>query len=340
MSKLYNTEIAEIVKTKNIIELSDKMDMQKKGKATLTSEDNEAIGLLDNFAREIGRTGKSSENNKLLAEYIKETIEPTVFNPDESILGDMFDIGTIGEFDEKAFTGLPKNTIKVYDAVRGGNVPKSYVDPTIYTKKSFKLQAETELNYSDLRRNGFKSIAKMTELALESFNNEKFYRIFAGVDDALNILSGDQNSNAGSTLTVSVMDNFTRYLRDMAVDGNPFMIGLTKYTDPIARMDGADKFLSEDMKNEFNRTGYLSLYNGVVVNSVPTARKTADNKNLIPDKRIFGIAGKIGEMDIRGDLRNYETYDNDAEKVKLKFTGFDVDYIIYHLDRMARIYFS
>jgi len=233
-----------------------------------------------------------------------------------------------------------KICFKILQILYNGNVPKSYVDPTIYTKKSFKLQAETELNYSDLRRNGFKSIAKMTELTLESFNNEKFWRIFSAVDTELNALTGDQNISGGSALTVTAMDTFSRYLRDMAANGDPFVIGLTKYTDPIARMEGASSFLSEDMKNEFNRLGKLVIYNGVTINSVPTARKTADNKNLIPDKRIFGIAGKIGEMDMRGSLRNYETYDNDAEKVKLKFTGFDVDYIIYHLDRMSRIWFA
>jgi len=118
MSKLYNTEIASVIKEKNIIDLAEKMRV---GKSLLTSEDTEAIELLDNFAREIGKSGKNPENNTILAEYIKETIEPEVFNPDESILNNMFDMGTIGEFDEKVFTGLPKNTIKVYDATRGGN---------------------------------------------------------------------------------------------------------------------------------------------------------------------------------------------------------------------------
>lgn len=338
--KLYNTEVAEIVKKKNVISLSEKLEQSKKGKISLSNEDSEAIEVIDNFAREIGKQGRSSENNAVVANYIKETIEPVVFNPDESILNDMFKMGTIGEFDEKAFTGLPKNTLVAHDAVRGGNIPKSYIDPTIYTPQSFELQIETELNYSDLRRNGFKSIAKLGEFAAESFDNEKYYRLFTGVDNALNSLTGEQNLDAGSALPIATLDEFTRYLRDMAVDGNPFMIGLTKYTDPIARLEGAEKYLSEDMKNEFNKTGRLVTYTGVRVNSVPTARKTADGKNLIPDKRIFGIAGRIGEMDVRGELRYLETYDNDAEKVKLKFAGFSIDYIIFNLDRIARIVFA
>jgi hypothetical protein len=336
MSKLYNTEVASVVKEKSVLELSAK----SANKTSLTNEDREAIDILDNFAREMGESGKSSDNNKVMAEYIKQTIEPTIFEPEESLLGNFFDFGTIGEFDEKAYTGLPKNTIKVYDASRGGNVPKSYVDPTVYAPKKFSLQAEAELNYSDLRRNGFKSIAKMTELAVDSFNAEKFFRIFAGIDNALNTLSGDQNISTGSALTQANADILSRYLRDMAIDGNPMMLGLSTYTDDLSRMSGQQGFMSEDMKNEFNKLGLVNTYRGIQVQGVPYARLTADGKHLIPDKRIFGIAGKIGQLDVRGGMRNYETYDNNAEKVTLKFTGYEIDYVIYHLDRIARITFA
>jgi hypothetical protein len=166
-----------------------------------------------------------------------------------------------------------------------------------------------------------------------------FFRIFNGVDALLDAITGDQNIDGGSALTVANMDTFTRYLRDMS-EGNAFAIGLSKYIDPASKMTGVEKFLSEDMKNELNRLGRVMLYDGIRLASVPTAKKTASGKTLIPDKRIFGIAGQIGEMAIRGEMRMYETYDNDAEKVKLKFTGYDVDYVVYYLDKMARIKFA
>jgi hypothetical protein len=332
MSKLFNTEVASIIKEQSLYKWATKVN----NKFELSSEDKEITEVMDAFARELGKTGKNSDNNTVIAEYIKQVIEPEVYNPNESILSDMFNIGSIGEFDEKAYTGLPKNTIKVFDAVRGGNVQKSFVDPGVFTPVSFALQAETEIDYSDLRRNGFKSIARMTQLAEEALNNEKFYRIFQGVDNALGALTGDQDIDSGSALTLANMDTFTTYLNDMA-EGNPFMIGLSKITNPIRRMDGFESFLSEEMKNEFNRLGKVGLYSGVRVEDVPTARKTANGKFLIPEKRIFGIAGKIGDMDMKGELRYYETPDHDAEKIRLKFTGFDVTYVIYYLQKMARI---
>ena len=57
-------------------------------------------------------------------------------------------------------------------------------------------------------------------------------------------------------------------------------------------------------------------------------------------KNATELKGKIGEMEMRGEMRMYETYDNDAEKVRLKFTGYDVDYTIYYLDKIAKIKFA
>ncbi|MED3562255.1 hypothetical protein [Bacillus xiapuensis] len=334
MKKLYSTELAQCVAEKNIIELSERAKLN-----TLQSDDKEAIEIIDNFAREIGTSGKTSENTLLVSELIKKTVEPLLFQPDSSILGEIFDMGTVGEFDENKFSGLAKNTIKVYDAVRGGNVPKSYVDPGLYNPVKVALQAETELSYADLRKNGWKSISKMTELTRNAFEQEMFSRLFAGIDAALDSVVGDQNIDTGSALTVANADAFGRYLRDMS-EGNPFMVGLSKYIDPIARMTGYETYLSNELKNELNRVGRLAMFDGVALSAIPTAKKTAKGQTLVPDKRIFGVAGKIGEADIRGEMRMYETYDHNAEKVSLKFTGFDFDYVIYYVDKIARIKFA
>jgi hypothetical protein len=336
MSKLFSTELASALKEKNIIEVAERQRADM-----LDESDKEIIELVDAFAKEVGKSGRSKyENATLVAELIKRTVEPLVFQPETSILNEIFNFGQIGEFDEKLYTGLPKNTLVAYDSTRGGNVPKSYVDPGVFQPVKHFLQVETELNYSDLRRNGWKSISRMAELVRETFEQEMFYRLLAGIDAALSVLvSSDQNINGGSAPTQTNIDTFARYLRDMS-EGNPFMIGLSKYIDPIAKMEGFEAYLSNEMKNELNRLGRVAMYEGVRTVSVPTAKKTSKGSNLMPDKRILGIAGKIGDCDMRGELRNYETYDNNAEKVHLKFTGYEFEYVIYYLDKIARIYFS
>lgn len=334
MSNLFTTEVASALQEKNIIEVSERAKNNQ-----LDAGDKEMIEVLDAFAKEIGTSGRSPENNYLVSELIRHTVEPLVFQPESSILSDVFNMGSIGEFDEAIYTGLPKNTLKAYEATRGGNVPKSYVDPTVFKPVKHKLQVETELNYSDLRRNGWKSIAKMTELTRETFEQEMFYILFAGIDAALDAVEGDQSVDAGSALTQANAEVFARYLRDMS-EGNPFMVGLSKYIDPIARMQGYEHYLSSELKNELNRLGRLAMFDGVKLTSIPTARKTAKGMTLIPDKRIFGIAGVIGDAQMRGEMRFYETYDNNAEKVELKFTGYDFEYTIYYLDKIARITFA
>ena len=334
MSKLFNTEIASAIQEKNIIELSERFKTNN-----VDASDKEMIEVLDAFAKEVGTSGKSSDNNYVISELIKKTVEPMVFQPETSILSNIFNMGSIGEFDETKYTGLPKNTIKVYDSARGGNVPKSYVDPSVFSPVKTSLQVETELNYSDLRRNGWKSIAKMTELTREAFEQEMFYRLFAGVDAALDPLTGDQDIDTGSALTPANAQALTRYLRDMS-EGNPFMVGLSKYIDGFSRITGYETYLSDEMKNELNRVGRLGMFDGVKLTSIPTAKKTAKGNTLVPDKRIFGIAGIIGDAQMRGEMRFYETYDNNAEKVNLKFTGYDFDYTIYYLDKIARITFA
>lgn len=334
MSKLFTTEIASAMEEKNIIELSERAKTN-----TLDSSDKEMIEVLDVFAKEIGTSGRTAENTNVISELIKRTVEPMVFQPETSILSSIFNMGSIGEFDETMYTGLPKNTIKVHNAIRGGNVPKSYIDPSVFTPVKTALQVETELNYSDLRRNGWKSISKMTELTREAFEQEMFHLLFAGVDAAIDPLTGDQDISSGSALTQANAETLGRYLRDMS-EGNPFMVGLSKYMDSFARLSGYENYLSEEMKNELNRVGRLAMFDGIKLSSIPTAKKTAKGVSLVPDNRIFGIAGIIGDAEMRGDLRFYETYDNNAEKVELKFTGFDFDYVIYHLDKIARITIS
>ena len=41
---------------------------------------------------------------------------------------------------------------------------------------------------------------------------------------------------------------------------------------------------------------------------------------------MFGIAGKIGELAMKGDVRVLETMDNNDEKVIIKITGFEFGY--------------
>lgn len=57
-------------------------------------------------------------------------------------------------------------------------------------------------------------------------------------------------------------------------------------------------------------------------------------------KRIFGIAGKIGQLDQRGTVHTYQDYDNNAERVHIMLKDYQYTYVISDIDRVAKITFS
>ena len=98
--------------------------------------------------------------------------------------------------------------------------------------------------------------------------------------------------------------------------------------------------MSDAMKDEFNRYGLTKFFDGVRIAGISSAKKQGNGALLIPDKRIFGIAGKIGNLDLKGDLHVYETMDNQSESVKIKIADFTYGYAITNIDKAAKIVFS
>lgn len=301
-------------------------------KANLNDEDKEISQVVDAWAKKIGE-GRGDSNYEL-SDYIIRTIQPEVYDVPDELLDAMFTRGTVGEFDDTKTIETPKNTLVAHEADKGGTVDKSYVDlkPTTPTWKH--LQVETELSYADLRRNGFKTIANMTTFMEEALKQKMFFDIFSAIDAI--IAGGEQLINAGgATPTQTAMDALALYLSDRGT--NPMTVSLSKYAQAIARMSGHVQYMSDPMKDQFNRYGLVDFYNGVRIGSISGGRKTGDGKLLIPDKRIFGMADVIGTLDMRGALRSYETMDNKREVVELKLTGFEYGMTVTNPDKIAKI---
>lgn len=308
---------------------------QKVGyKMNLDAEEKEISSVVDAWAKKIGDTGKSDNE---IANYIIKTVEPEIYNAPDELLDSLFNRGSVGEFDDKAMVETPKNTLIAYEAVKGGTVDKSYIDTTKTTTIWKHKQVETEVSYLDLRKNGFKTIANLTMFAEEALKNKMFFDIFSIIDAA--IAGGEQVINAGgNTPTQNAMDQLALYTIDRGE--NPMAISLSKYAQAIARMAGHSTFMSDDMKNEFNRYGLVNFFNGVRIGTISSAHKTGDGNLLLPDKRIFGLAGKIGDLDMRGELRVYETPDNKREVIELKVTGFEFGVLINKIDKICKIVMS
>ena len=308
--------------------------------ASLTAEENEISQVVDAWAKEIGTKGKDNDNE--IAEFIIKTITDPVYNKPDALIEKMFEMDSIGEFDDYVINKTPKNTLVAYESAKGGNVYKSYIDTSALTPTWKHAQVETEISYTQLRRGGFKSIANMAVFAKEALDNKKIKDVFSALDTA--IAGGEQVfevTGGESALTKTILDKLSLYVLDHLADGDTgIMFGLNKYAQAIANMSGYTSYMSSTMKDDYNRYGLVKEYGGCLIGGFSGARKAADGELLIPDRRIFGISGVIGTLCDRGELRVYETLDNNKERVSLKFTGYEYGIKITNPENVAKITFT
>lgn len=329
---MLKTEIAELMNKDSVMyEVAQKVEY----KLNLTAEEREVSEVCDAWAREIGEKGM--DNDHEIAAYIKRTVVDEVYNAPDELLDRMFDRGTIGEFDDSETQREAKNTLVAYEAAKGGNVDKSWIDFSALVPTYKNRQVETDISYVDLRKNGFKSIAKLTTFGKEALYNALFYDVFGAVDAA--ITGGEQKIDvSGAVPTITAMDALELYLTER--DPNAVAVCLTKYAQAIGRMDGFHQYMSDAMKDNFNRYGLVETFGRMGIASIASAHKQGNGDLLIPDKRIFGIAGKIGTLDMKGDLHVFETLDNNKEAVNIKIADFTYGYAISKIENVAKIVFA
>lgn len=324
-----NTEIAELMdKTGTMFEVAEKVEY----KQSLTSEEKDIYEVANAWAKSIGEKGY--DDNREIAAFVNKTVTEEIYNAPDELLDTMFDRGTIGEFDDVEYTKTPKNTLEAIEAAKGGTVDRSWIDFTAVKPITKNRQVETDISYADLRKNGFKSVATLATYAKEALQNALFYDVFSMIDTA--IVGGEQLITAGGKVpTQTATDALTLYLLDRSPDA--VAVCLSKYAQALYRMSGYEKYLSNAQKDEFNRYGLVKFLDGVRIASISGARKTGKGQLLLPTNRIFGVAGKIGGLDMKGELHTYEDFDNSNEKVIIRVKDFTYSVGITNIDNCCKM---
>lgn len=324
-----NTEIAEIMeKPGTMFEVAEKVEYKR----SLTSEEKEIYEVADAWAREIGEKGY--DENREIAAFINKTVTEEIYNAPDELLDTMLDRGSVGEFDDVEYTKTPKNTFEAVEAAKGGTVDRSWIDTTAIKPITKNRQIETDISYADLRKNGFKSIANVSTYAKEALQNALFYDIFSMIDSA--IVGGEQLITAGGKVpTQTATDALTLYLLDRSPDA--VAVCLSKYAQALYRMTGSEKYLSESMKDDFNRYGLVNFLDGVRIASISSAKKTGKGQLLLPTNRIFGVAGKIGSLDMKGELHTYQDFDNSNDKVIIRVKDFTYSVGITNIENCCKM---
>lgn len=307
-------EVAELMEKPGVMfDVAEKVEYKR----NLTNEEKEVFEISDAWAREIGKTGNDKDCE--IAAFVNKVVNEEIYNAPDELIDSMFDRGSIGEFDDEEFVKTPKNTLEAHEAAKGGTVDRSYIDFTAIKPITKNRQIETDLSYLDLRKNGFKSVATLTTYAKEALQNALFYDVFSMIDNA--IVGGEQLVTAGGKVpTQTAVDAFNLYLLDR--DPAAVAVCLSKYAQALGRMDGRSQYMSNAMKDEFNRYGLVNFIDGVRIASISGAKKTGKGQLMLPDLRMFGVAGKIGALDMKGELHTYEDMDNSNEKVIIRVKDF------------------
>lgn len=254
---ILTSEMQDVMSKKHVLfDVAEKVEYKRE----LNTEEKEIAEISDAWAKEIGDTGKDPDCQ--VAAYIKKTVQEEVYNAPDELLDHTFDRGSVGEFDDAEYNITPKNTFIAHEAAKGGVVDRSWIDMSAIHPVWRNRQIETDLSYVDLRKNGFKSIANATVFMKEACQNILFYDMFAQIDSA--IVGGDAKIDVtGAAPTLDAMDAISLYLNDRSDDS--VIICLTKYAQAIRRMPGFAQYLSNDMKNEFNRYGMVKNYDSINV---------------------------------------------------------------------------
>ena len=310
------TELAEKIKTSDMYELACKTN----AKMDLDSDEKDIVAQLDAHFKEVGERGEDEQHE--IAAFVQKVTNRELTEAPDDLLDTIVDRGQLNDGDDFVNVVAPKNTLVAYETAKGGSVNRSHLDVSVLTPTWKNRQIETDISYADLKRNGWKTVATLTEYASAAFKNYMFKDFFLALSNA--IASGADNylNVGGSAITQAAADAIQLYVSERD-DTNGVIVGYSKYIQQISKLDG---FNSQEMLNEIHRTGRLGMYQGVSLYPISSAKKLGSNEKIFVDNRVFGIAGKIGVLNTQGDVTVYEDQNHSKESTHITFKNFTYGY--------------
>lgn len=330
-----NTEISAIMDQSGRV--LDWANAVKYSPAELSAEDKEISAVTDAWVKELGKTGFDKDHE--LSALVTKTFTPDTVSAPSELIDMLFDNDSIGEFDDYRVTVDPENTIEVYDATIGGNVPRSFIDFKVLKPTFCSLQAETSLKLEDIRRGGYKSVANMITNINEAFELARVTRILDILDKAL---AGGENvfTETGATPTEEICRKLATYLMDVTNGETPAIFGQNKYIVGMTGLQSAQYGFSDAVKNQYNKVGKLDMYAGCRLFGLSGVKKLANGDFIIPDKRLFAAAGKIGKVITRGETRTYQETDINNEQIHIKVGGYSFGTVVTDISKAAKVVYN
>lgn len=313
---MITNEVAELIRNKDMsmYELAEKTISEK---LDLSEDERKVVSDLDAHFKEIGKKGFDQSHE--ISAFIEKVVNEEIYNAPDELLDLMFERSTISEGDDFTSVTTPKNTLIAYEAAKGGNVERSFLDVSVLAPVWKNFQIETDISYADVAKNGWKTIALYTDYAVAALKNKMFKTIFDMIDAGITSGASNYITEASSNLTQTSMDAAALYLQDKVGYGMGTFVARSKYIQQASKFTS---FTCPEIINEVHRTGKAGVYDGVALTPISGTKKLGDGSALIVDKRVFGIGDKIGAIDMKGYINVYQDSNNDKEKFHLLFKNF------------------
>lgn len=305
-------------------------------KIELSDVETDNTTQLDAYFKKVGTTG--ADPNCEIAAFIQRAVNTELYDAPDELLDMLFDRNDIGFNDDFQLVRDPENTLIAYEAAHGGNVERSYLDISSAAPAWKNRQIESEISYSDLKRNGWKTVALLTEYATDEFKKCMFADIFSALDGA--ITSGaNYLASSNATPSQADMDWISLYIADKATNGDGNIVSTSKYIQAASKLTG---FTSSEIINEVHRNGFLGEYDGIPMHRIAGGKTTGNGTAIFPAKTMFGIAGKIGTLGMKGSVDVYQVSDPNKEIVHILFKNFTYGWAFTkeNLENVAKIVFQ
>jgi len=297
-----------------------------KGNIELSETEKEMSASIDVWAKEIGNGQRPVIE---LSAFIQKVVQPVYSDAPFELLSTFLNTDSIGEFDNFKEIEDAKNTLQAYESARAvGNVYRTFIDYASLAPTFKHIQLETEVTLEKLRKGGYKTVAELTNFAEIALRNKMFAEVMSIINAA--VTSGD-NYGSGA-LAEAGIKAIADYINEM---GGGIILASQANVNAIVNLVPVDE-MSDAMKEALNRVGSLPVFRGVPLVGIKRTAKLADGTLPISTTAVYGVAGIIGDLVQRGDLRVLSQEDINAEKIHLKFTGVEFGVVVRNPELMYK----
>ena len=301
------------------------------------SEREEAFGkMIDDQVNQVWKYGNAMAKSHI-AEIIVKIIEPEVFDVPMELLNQIFDQGSIGEFDDIKFESKWINgLVAKQSAIRTGNVEKTYLGVMDSKREITNLEIATEFPMSELRKPNGLGVAELSLYALEAFNNAKYRFLLNFIENKV-VPSTAKFTGAISEATIEPFLGYLYDNNDSATYSQ--VVGLSNQIRKVSKTAKNSAFYTDEMKDVLNREAKLQVLDNALLVPIKAGRKDGTGQTLIPDKKLYGFAGKVGQVFNRGELRVHVTENPNSEVFDVMFKGVEFGVAVYpEQERKIAIY--